>query len=84
MLTLAIQNKAKNKEDERHQFKLFKSIILVIIGIMGIVLGSELVVNNDSSIATNLKLSEKIISLTIIDFGTSLPELMTTIVSSKK
>lgn len=43
-----------------------------------------MVVNSASSIAKLLGLSERVISLSIIAFGTSLPELVTTIVSSKK
>lgn len=84
LITLANQRKAKLDEDDKPQFKLFKSIILVIIGIAGIIIGSDLVVENASNIAKVLGLSDRIISLTIIAFGTSLPELVTTIVSSKK
>ena len=65
-------------------FKLGKSLLFVAIGLCGIIFGSELVVNNATGIANKLGLSERIISLTIIAFGTSLPELVTTIVSSKK
>ena len=53
-------------------------------GLVGIIFGSNFVVDSASSIASNLGVSERIISLTIIAFGTSLPELVTTIVSSKK
>lgn len=51
---------------------------------MAIIVGSNMVVNSASSIAKLLGLSERVISLSIIAFGTSLPELVTTIVSSKK
>lgn len=51
---------------------------------MAIIAGSNMVVNSASSIAKLLGLSERVISLSIIAFGTSLPELVTTIVSSKK
>jgi cation:H+ antiporter len=84
LITLAAQKKENKSEDEKPQFKLPKSILLVILGIVGIVIGSNLVVDNASSIAKILGLSDRIISLTIIAFGTSLPELVTTIVSSKK
>jgi cation:H+ antiporter len=83
LITLTKQKKELN-EDEKPPFKLVKSLLFVLIGLCGIVLGSDLVVDNASSIATTLGLSERIISLTIIAFGTSLPELVTTIVSSKK
>ena len=76
----------KREEDvkEEPKFKLGKSLLFVILGLAGIIIGSDLVVNNASTIATNLGVSERIIALTIIAFGTSLPELVTTIVSSKK
>ena len=83
LITLARQKRDSN-QDEKPPFKLGKSLILVVIGLISIILGSNMVVNNASSIATKLGLSERIIALTIIAFGTSLPELVTTIVSSRK
>ena len=76
----------KREEDvkEEPKFKLGKSLLFVILGLAGIIIGSDLVVNNASTIATNLGVSERIIALTIIALGTSLPELVTTIISSKK
>ena len=82
LITLAKRN--KDNKEERPRFSLIKSLVLVSIGLVGIIVGSNLVVNNASSIAIKIGLSERIIALTIIAFGTSLPELVTTIVSSKK
>ena len=73
-----------DEPDEKPKFNLLVSLVLVVIGIVGIIAGSELVVNNAQAIARSLHVSERIIALTIIAFGTSLPELITTIVSSKK
>ena len=83
LVSLTKQKKA-SKDEEKPQFKLGKSLLLVAIGLVGIIFGSNMVVNNASAIATKVGLSERIIALTIIAFGTSLPELITTIVSSKK
>ncbi len=82
LITLAKQK--KESKEEQPQFKLGKSLLFVLLGLCGIVLGSNLVVDNTSDIATTLGISERVISLTIIAFGTSLPELVTTIVSAKK
>lgn len=57
---------------------------LILIGFIGLVLGGQLVVDNAIQIATNLGVSEKIIGLTIIAAGTSLPELVTSIVAATK
>ncbi len=78
------RQKREQDEEEKPKFKLGISLVLIAIGLVGIILGSNMVVNNASAIAHKVGLSERIIALTIIAFGTSLPELITTIVSSKK
>lgn len=83
LITLAKQKKEK-KAKVKPKFSLGKSLVLVAIGLFGIIIGSNLVVESASSIATSIGLSERIISLTVIAFGTSLPELVTTIVAAKK
>lgn len=83
LISLAKQKKDVDGE-EKAPYKLGKSFLMVALGLAGIIIGSNMVVNNASSIAKIIGLSERIISLTIIAFGTSLPELVTTIVSSRK
>lgn len=78
------KHKKELNEDEKPKFKLLKSLVFVAIGLIGIIYGSDLVVDNATSIAKTLGLSERLIALTIIAVGTSLPELVTTIVSAKK
>ncbi|MBR4230975.1 MAG: calcium/sodium antiporter [Bacilli bacterium] len=70
--------------DEKPKFGIFKSLLYVVIGLLGIIFGSDLVVDNASGVAKILGLSDRLIALTIIAIGTSLPELVTTMVSSKK
>lgn len=84
LISLALLKKDKQNDDEKPRFNLITSLILIILGIASIIIGSNLVVNNASIIAKILGLSDRVISLTIIAFGTSLPELVTTIVSSRK
>jgi len=57
---------------------------MIILGMAGLIIGGKLVVDNSISIATNLGISQKIIGLTIIAAGTSLPELVTSIVAATK
>lgn len=63
---------------------LSKSIFLTIIGIIGLILGGKFVVESSVNIATTLGISETLIGLTIIAVGTSLPELITSIVAGYK
>lgn len=81
LITLA---KQKKDNDEEVTHGLLKSLLFVVAGLLGIILGSNLVVKNASAIAEIIGLSERVISLSVIAFGTSLPELITTIVASKK
>ncbi len=57
---------------------------LIIIGLTGLVIGGKLVVDNAVAMAQSLGVSEKIIGLTIVAAGTSLPELATSVVASMK
>ena len=61
-----------------------RSIIYIILGIICVILGSNLVVDNAVSLAQKMGISERIIALTIIALGTSLPELVTSITATKK
>lgn len=83
LVTLARQKKEANVKEEP-KFKLGKSLLWVVAGFLGIVIGSQVVVNNASAIATIAGLSDSMISLTVIAFGTSLPELVTTVAAARK
>lgn len=64
--------------------KLFKNIIFVILGIIGLKVGGDLVVDHAVTIANYFHVSEKIIGLTILAIGTSLPELVTSVTAAIK
>ena len=72
------------RTEENKQVPLWESLFGIIIGIVGLKLGGDLVVNNAVEIAQILGISEKLISLTIVAFSTSLPELITSIAATKK
>lgn len=78
-----MRNKTE-EEEEYVQMKLSKAIIFTIVGIISIVLGSNLVVENASGIAKILGVSERMIALTIVALGTSLPELVTSVSATRK
>ena len=61
-----------------------KQILLIAVGIAGVVGGAQIVVDNAVKIMTILGVSEKFIGLTIVAFGTSLPELATSVVAAMR
>lgn len=66
------------------EISLPKTILVSLVGIAGIVLGGDMVVNSATSIATSLGMSANLVGLTIVAVGTSLPEFVTSIVAIKK
>ena len=82
LLTM-MRNKHENEEDDEY-LSLGKAFIYTIAGIGFIVLGSNFVVDSASYIATAFGVSQKLISLTIIALGTSLPELATSVQATRK
>jgi cation:H+ antiporter len=84
LLTLLVNNKDNNEEAEKPKYKIGICMVAIAFGLAGIILGSDLVVDNIAAIAVSIGISQKIISVTIIAIGTSLPELVTTVVAAKK
>ena len=71
-------------EDENKKIPSGMAIEMVILGIVGIIMGGNLVVENASIIAENFGMSQTLIGLTIVAVGTSLPELVTSMVAARK
>ena len=84
LFSLMRNKKDNNTEDDEKIYPLPKSIVYTILGMVAIIIGSNFVVDSASNIARELGVSERIIGLTIIALGTSLPELVTSITATKK
>lgn len=69
---------------EPKDYTTLKIWVLIFAGLGGLVLGGKLVVDNAVAMAQSLGVSEKIIGLTIVAAGTSLPELATSVVAAMK
>ncbi len=82
-ILLAKKSKGSNKK-EKSKTTAITDIVFIILGIIGLKFGGDLTVDNAVEFATILGLSEKIISVTILAVGTSLPELVTSVSAAKK
>lgn len=77
----------KNRAEEVEEIKVLSpllSLVYIVFGLAAVVFGGDMVVDSATSIAQSLGLSENFIALTIVAMGTSLPELVTSIVAAKK
>lgn len=83
LINMALHSRDKNAV-EKPRWKFLPSAAITLLGLAGIIGGSDLVVNSASNIASAIGISERMIALTVIALGTSLPELVTTVVSAKK
>lgn len=78
---------AKEEPDSTEDFKpmpLAKSLIYIVLGLAGLIVGGEMIVRGSVRVATELGVPDAIIGLTIVALGTSLPELATSVVAATK
>ena len=79
---------AKNGQDaaptEEKQLNPWLSVLYIALGLVGLVIGSNLFVDHASSLALALGISEGVVGLTVVAGGTSLPELATSVVAARK
>ena len=83
MIHQALKERTEKEEDEV-PVSLFKSLIFIALGFAAVIFGGNLVVDNATVLAQKLRMSETFIGLTIVAIGTSLPELVTSLVASRK
>lgn len=83
LFRMAKQDQEEVKEQDK-QKSLVKMVLSAIIGLAVVILGSDIAVDAATNIATFIGISERIIGLTIVAAGTSLPELVTSISAALK
>ena len=85
MLVLIVQALRHPEENDSVPSRpLWKCMVLILVGILMIIAGGQMVVESARSIATSFGVSETLIGLTIVAVGTSLPELVTSVVAARK
>lgn len=77
-------SEAVAEADEIKIMSVPKSILFIVIGAVGIMIGGDVVVDSAVNIATSFGMSQTLVGLTIVALGTSLPELVTSVVAAKK
>lgn len=83
LIQKAIRTDVKEEEDHK-KLSAFMILLFIIGGIVAIILGSHFAVDGAKGIAKLFGVSDRIIGLTIVALGTSLPELMTSLTAAKK
>lgn len=87
LYTIWVSKKSMNEKQEEQDGKnssLLVSIVKIIAGIVMLKIGGDITVDNSVNIATIIGVSEKVIGVTIVALGTSLPELITSVIAALK
>lgn len=84
MVTSALKARANAGDEEYEVLPVWKCIVFIVGGIIAIKFGGDFVVEGASTIAAKMGLSQNLIGLTIVACGTSLPELVTSVVAARK
>ena len=79
-----VADRAENEPVKPQKGELTRNILKFVLGAAGIVIGAQLLVDNGSALARYAGISERVIGVTIIAIGTSLPELVTTLTAIAK
>ena len=84
LLVVSALKSRQESEEEIKTLSLGKSLLYIVLGGAGIILGGQFTVNSATFFAAAFGMSELLIGLTVVAVGTSLPELVTSIVAAKK
>ncbi|NBW40483.1 sodium:calcium antiporter [bacterium] len=70
--------------EQKPEAKTKSALLLILVGLIGLIIGAELIVENAVSIARKVGVSELVIGVTLVALGTSLPELATTVLAARR
>lgn len=82
-----LARRAKEHPESNESFvpmKIWKGVLLVLVGLFGLTVGGELIVKSATQVARDFGVSDAIIGLTVVALGTSLPELATSVIAAAK
>tara|TARA_Y100001933_G_scaffold256121_1_gene300257 strand:+ start:123 stop:1097 length:975 start_codon:yes stop_codon:yes gene_type:complete len=77
-------NKSKDIESYKNKFQIIKNIILLLFGVFVLKSGADMLVKSTIEISSYFGISDRVIAVTIVAFGTSVPELVTSVVAAFK
>lgn len=80
----AISEASSSEASQASGTSMLKAVVMLVVGLLCLIAGSNMFVDNASFVASSLGVSDAVIGLTIVAGGTSLPELATSMVSAKK
>ncbi|MBR7008834.1 MAG: sodium:calcium antiporter, partial [Ruminococcus sp.] len=83
-MLIVCARKGHHQDDTAQRKPMWKCALLILTGLACIIAGGQFVVNSAKVIASALGMSETLIGLTVVAIGTSLPELVTSVVASRK
>lgn len=84
LMVMSARKSRREAEEEYEIMPVWKLLLFIIGGIAAIAIGGKMVVDGASDIARTFGMSDNLIGMTIVAFGTSLPELVTSIVAARK
>lgn len=87
MVNSALKARTSGNMDDGEEYSIipvWKCILYIVGGVVAIIVGGDVVVDSASKIAAQFGMSDNLIGLTIVAVGTSLPELVTSVVAAKK
>ena len=85
MIRAAMRSRQEDGEEEEYPImSMGRSLLYIAVGLAGIVVGGKIVVDSATDIALAWGMSETLVGLTIVSIGTSLPELVTSVVAAAK
>lgn len=84
LIAQARKGRSETEETSGEKKNIWLVLLMTVLGLAAIVIGSDVTVDNASAIASFLGMSDRLIGLTIVAFGTSLPELITSTTAARK
>ena len=84
LVVQAMKNRITEDNSDADTVPLPRNILLAILGVALLIAGGQITVSNGVNLALSLGITERVIGLTVIAIGTSLPELITTLIACKK
>ena len=84
LLNLDYDKATETEENDNRDIRILPSILLIVVGVFGLKYGGDFIVDNSLKLAGEFGIAESVLGLTVMSIGSSLPELITGVVSARR